>query len=117
MLLLASAITPAVFVIGIGFSNANRIRAQALKDDRGTGALSAAEPASEGPPEMLRRRAASGLFPKHCQRLTNDACPCECPNGSQRRPTSKFVSRRPSLCYVRAPLPCKALRGCAIGQV
>jgi hypothetical protein len=56
MLFLASAIALAVFVTGIGSSNPNQPWAQALKDDRGTGALSAAEPASEASPAMLRRR-------------------------------------------------------------
>jgi hypothetical protein len=50
MLFLASALALAVFVTGIGFSNPNQPWAQALKDDRGTGALSAAEPASEASP-------------------------------------------------------------------
>jgi hypothetical protein len=100
MLFFASAITLAVFITGIGFSNSNRVCAQPLKDDRGTGAPSAAEPASEASPAMLRRRAASGRHPKRCQRVMNDPCPRECPNGSQRRPTSRFVSRRPSLCHV-----------------
>jgi hypothetical protein len=75
MLFFASAITLAVFITGIGFSNPNQAWAQALKDDRGTGALSAAEPASEASPGYaFCRRAASGRRPKRCQRLTNDPC-------------------------------------------
>jgi hypothetical protein len=55
MLFLASAITLAVFITGIGFSNPNRVWAQALKDDQGTGALLAAEPASEALPTAGER--------------------------------------------------------------
>jgi hypothetical protein len=46
MLFLASAITLAVFT-RIWFANPNQAWSQAQKDDRGTGAPSAAEPASE----------------------------------------------------------------------
>ena len=63
MLLLASAITLAVFT-GIGFSNPTQAWAQALKDDRGTSAPSAAEPASEAPPGNALPAGGTRLTPK-----------------------------------------------------
>jgi hypothetical protein len=82
MLFLALARTHAVFT-GIGFSNPNRVWAQALKDDRGTGALSAAEPASEASPGYAPpaggKRPAPEALPTADQ---SDPCPRECPNGS-----------------------------------
>jgi|SRR5215207_11631117 len=110
MLFLASAITLAVFT-SIGYSNPNQAWAQALKDDRGTSAPSAAEPASEASPAILRRRVARGRHPKRCQRLRNDSCPRECPNGSRHRLTSWFVSRCPRLFHVRAPFHGKPYGG------
>jgi hypothetical protein len=49
MLFLASAMTLAVFT-SIGFSTPTQAWSQALKDDRGTNASSAGEPASEASP-------------------------------------------------------------------
>jgi hypothetical protein len=77
VLFLALPTTPAVFT-GIGFSNPDQAWTHALKDDRGTGALPAAEPAPEASQSMLP----------------------ESINGSLRRLASRLASRRPCLCKV-----------------
>jgi hypothetical protein len=75
MLFIALPRTLAVFT-GIGFSNPDQAWAQALKED--------GESARWQPPNRHPKR--------------HDPCSRESPNGSQRRLTSRLVSRRPYLC-------------------
>jgi len=84
VLLLASAITLAVF-IGIGFSNPRQPLAQALKDDRGTGAPSAGEPACEASPSYAPSAAGKRPAPEALATADNRSMPARVP---ERIPTS-----------------------------
>ena len=95
MLFFASAITLAVFITGIGFSNSNRVCAQPLKDDRGTCAPSAAEPASEASPGYAP--PAGGKRP----------APEALPTGDERSMPPRVPERIPTSTHeqVREPTP------------
>jgi len=105
MLFLASAITLAVFT-GIGFSNPSQPWAQALKDDRRTGARSAAEPASEassgyGLPAAGKRPAPEAL-PTADKRSMPARVPERIPMSTHEQvreptPSSMLSSRSPSM--------------------
>jgi hypothetical protein len=105
VLLLASAITFAVFT-GIGFSIPKQPLAQALKDDRGTGAPSAAEPASEASPGYASpaggKRLAPEALPTDDKRSKPARVPERIPTSTHepvREPTPSPVpsSRSPSM--------------------
>jgi hypothetical protein len=95
MLFLASALALAVFVTGIGFSNPNQPWAQALKDDRGTGALSAAEPASEASPGYAPPAGGKRPAPEALPTADERSMPARVP---ERIPTSTHEQ-------VREPTP------------
>jgi hypothetical protein len=84
VLLLASAITFAVITV-IGFSIPKQPLAQALKDDRGTGAPSAAEPASEASPGYAPSAAGKRPAPEALATADNRIIPARVP---ERIPTS-----------------------------
>jgi hypothetical protein len=105
VLLLASAITFAVFT-GIGFSIPKQPLAQALKDDRGTGAPSAAEAASEASPGYASpaggKRPAPEALPTDDKRSMPARVPERIPTSTHepvREPTPSPVpsSRSPSM--------------------
>jgi hypothetical protein len=101
MLLLASAITLAVFT-SIGFSNPTQAWAQALKDDQGTSAPSAAEPASEASPSYAPpaggNRPATEALPTAEERSMAARVP-------ERIPTSTYQQvREPT----PSPVPCSS---------
>jgi hypothetical protein len=101
MLFLASALTVAVFT-SIGFSNPNQAWAQALKDDRGTSAPLAAEPASEGSPGYASpaggKRPAPEVLPTAEERSMATRVP-------ERIPTSTYQQvREPT----PSPVPCSS---------
>jgi hypothetical protein len=101
MLLLASAITLAVFT-SIGFSNPNQDWVQALKDDRGTSAPLAAEPASEASPGYASPAGADRLPPEALPTAEERSMAMRVP---ERIPTSTYQQvREPT----PSPVPCSS---------
>jgi hypothetical protein len=113
MLFLASAKTLAVFT-SIGYSNPNQAWTQALKDDRGTSAPSASEPASEASPGNAPPAGGTRLTPEALPTAEERSIPARVP---ERISTSTYeLVREPT----PSPVPCsssfqwKALRGYGI---
>ena len=95
MLFLASAKTLAGLITDIGFSNPNRVWAQALKDDQETGALLAAEPASEASPGSAPLAGGKRAAPEALPTADERSMPARVP---ERIPTSTHEQ-------VREPTP------------
>ena len=113
MLFLASAKTLAVFT-SIGYSNPNQAWTQALKDDRGSSAPSAAEPASEAPPGNALPAGGTRLTPEALPTAEERSMPARVP---ERISTSTYMLVReqtPSPVPCSSSFPWKALRGCGI---
>jgi hypothetical protein len=101
MLFLASAITLAVFT-SIGFSNSTQAWAQALKDDRGTNAPSAAELASEASFGYAPPVGGKRLAPEALHTAKERSMPARVP---ERIPTSTYEQvREPT----PSPVPCSS---------
>jgi hypothetical protein len=101
MLLLASAITLAVFT-SIGFSNPNQDWVQALKDGRGTSAPLAAKPASEASPAYASPAGADRLPPEALPTAEERSMAARVP---ERIPTSTYQQvREPT----PSPVPCSS---------
>ena len=100
MLFLASAITLAVSITGIGFSTPTQAWAQVPKDDRGTNALSAGEPASEASPGYAPLAGGKRPAPEALPTADEQSMPAQVP---VRIPTSTYEQvREPT------PVPCSS---------